>query len=83
MKQLRMILALLLCVCMLPLSALATTADADGTHETVSYTPETSGLYTVTIRHNGEILPIIFVGVEPETNIDVNLTDGTLSLIHI
>ena len=79
MKQLRMILALLLCVCMLPLSALATTADADGTHETVSYTPETSGLYTVTIRHNGEILPIIFVGVEPETNIDVNLTDGTVA----
>ena len=47
MKQIRTILALLLCVCMLPLSAFAFTVDQTSVGAANVYTPEESGLYAV------------------------------------
>ena len=57
MKHFKTILALLLCLCMLPLSAFAYTVDqAGGTHTATVYTPSESGLYAVTVTKGGETL---------------------------
>ena len=76
MKQIKTILALLLCLCMLPFSALAAAAD-DGTLDTTTYTPEESGLYIVAIMHNGSLLPTVFTGDEvPAPQVAVSVTAG-------
>lgn len=76
MKQIKTILALLLCLCMLPFSALAAAAD-DGTLDTTTYTPEESGLYIVAIMHNGSLLPTVFTGDEvPAPQVSVSVTAG-------
>ena len=51
MKQIRTILALLLCVCMLPLSAFAYTVDQTSVGAANVYTPEESGLYAVKLTY--------------------------------
>ena len=56
MKHAKMILALLLCLCMLPLSALAYTVEPGGAHAAVSYTPAQSGLYAVSVTKDGQTL---------------------------
>ena len=76
MKQIKTILALLLCLCMLPFSALAAASD-DGTLDTTTYTPEESGLYIVAIMHNGSLLPTVFTGDEvPAPQVSVSVTAG-------
>ena len=62
MKQIKTILALLLCLCMLPLNALAYTVDHNGTHQSTIFTPEESWLYTVKIQKDGETLPYLPAG---------------------
>ena len=54
MKHVKTILALLLCLCMLPLNALAYTVEPGGTHPATQYTPAQSGLYAVTVTKDGE-----------------------------
>ena len=49
MKQIRTILVLLLCLCMLPLNALAYTVEPVTVNDTVTYTPEETGLYAVSV----------------------------------
>ncbi len=53
MKTAKTVLALLLCLCMLPFSALAVTIQPGGA---VSYTPAESGLYAVTVQKDGKTL---------------------------
>ena len=66
MKQLRTVLVLLLCLCMLPLNALAYTVDpAGGTHQATVYTPAESGLYAVTVQKDGKTLSPL--PVKPES----------------
>ena len=56
MKRIRTLLALLLCLCMLPLSAFAYSVEPGGAHTAVSYTPAESGLYAVSVSKDGETL---------------------------
>ena len=57
MKHLKTVLALLLCLCMLPVSAFAYTVDPAGSaHQTTTFTPPESGLYAVTAQKDGKVL---------------------------
>ena len=76
MKTAKTVLALLLCLCMLPFSALAAAAD-NGMLKTETYKPLKSGLYIVDIMHNGSLLPTVFTGDEaPAPQVSVSVTAG-------
>ena len=54
MKQIRTLLALLLCVCMLPLSAFAVSVEPGGEVIAIPFDPNADGLYAVTVTKGGD-----------------------------
>ena len=79
MKHVKTILALLLCLCMLPLNALAYTVEPGGTHPATQYTPAQSGLYAVTVTKDGKTLSPLPAKEDSKTIYDPAVTVSATS----